>query len=151
MTFSMTLYLILFIFCVNAPIKFSFLVSKSFMNKKNMPSGKKRMNRLVSQTKGQPNQQVSQDKKTTFKRRVSCDQLKTVKKTSQTLDNSPKRKSNLSSLANYRVSTDIISFEMEEQRSNQMKAINNDDQLLAYYLAFKKLFTILYQASHLID
>ena len=48
MTFSMTLYLILFIFCVNAPIKFSFLVSKSFMNKKNMPSGKKRMNRLVS-------------------------------------------------------------------------------------------------------
>ena len=39
---------------------------------------------------------------------------------------------------------------MEEQRSNQMKAINNDDQLLAYYLAFKKLFAILYQASHLI-
>jgi hypothetical protein len=45
------------------------------------------------------------------------------------VDSSPKRKSNLSSLANYKVGTDVISFEMEEQRSNQMKAITNDEQL----------------------
>lgn len=32
-----------------------------------------------------------------------------------------------------------------------MKAITNDQQLQAYYLAFKKLFTILYQACHILD
>ena len=40
---------------------------------------------------------------------------------------------------------------MEEQRSIQMKTITSDEKLEAYYLSFKKLFTILYQASHIID
>ena len=40
---------------------------------------------------------------------------------------------------------------MEEQRSIQMKTITSDEQLEAYYLSFKKMFAILYQASHIID
>lgn len=44
----------------------------------------------------------------------------------------------------YNIGTDVISFEMEEQRNIQMKIIGSDLQLRAYYLAFKKLFTILY-------
>lgn len=32
-----------------------------------------------------------------------------------------------------------------------MKVITNDQQLQAYYLAFKKLFSILYQASFIIQ
>ncbi len=61
------------------------------------------------------------------------------------------RKSDPYNFNNFKVGTDVISFEMEEQRSIQMKAITSDEQLEAYYLSFKKLFTILYQASHIID
>lgn len=49
---------------------------------------------------------------------------------------------------NYKLSSDVISFELEEQRTAQMRAINADEQLKRYFLAFKKVFVILFQASH---
>lgn len=61
-----------------------------------------------------------------------------------------KKVDNFATKPYYKISTDVISFEMEEQRNNQMKIISNDEQLLNYYLAFKKLFLILFQASNLI-
>jgi hypothetical protein len=51
------------------------------MNKENLNSDRKRMNRLVSEIKAQPIELASEDKKTTVRRRVSCDELKTVKRT----------------------------------------------------------------------
>lgn len=47
----------------------------------------------------------------------------------------------------FKLSTEVLSFEMEEQRSHQLKIINSNPQLLAYYSCLKKLFMILYQAS----
>ena len=58
---------------------------------------------------------------------MSRGQSMTVKRTK---DNSPgKRASNFSTKPHYKVSTDVISFEMEEQRNLQMKAITADPQL----------------------
>jgi len=37
---------------------------------------------------------------------------------------------------------------MDEQRNHQMKIIQSEEQLNHYYIAFKKLFLILFQASH---
>lgn len=46
-----------------------------------------------------------------------------------------------------RLSSEVLSLEMEEQRSQQLKTIGSNAQLLSYYNCLKKLFMILYQAS----
>ena len=48
---------------------------------------------------------------------------------------------------NFKLSTEVLSFEMEEQRSQQLRIIRASPQLLSYYNCLKKLFMILYQAS----
>jgi hypothetical protein len=53
----------------------------------------------------------------------------------------------LEAKCNFKLSTEVLSFEMEEQRNHQLKTINANPQLFAYYNCLKKLFMILYQAS----
>lgn len=59
--------------------------------------------------------------RTSLKRRVSCD-IKTLKKTDS--DSTPRRKTKeLEVKLNYKLSSDVISFEMDEQRTQHMKVI----------------------------
>lgn len=47
----------------------------------------------------------------------------------------------------FKLSSEVLSFEMEEQRVQQLRAIGASPALLAYFNCLKKLFMILYQAS----
>lgn len=53
----------------------------------------------------------------------------------------------IDSKCKFKLSTEVLSFEMEEQRTQQLKTIKSNAQLLSYYNCLKKLFMILYQSS----
>jgi hypothetical protein len=76
------------------------------------------------------------------RRKVSMDQLREQQRRWGADD-----RGQLEAKCNFRLSTEVLSFEMEEQRNHQLRIIHGNPQLLAYYSCLKKLFMILYQAS----
>lgn len=46
------------------------------------------------------------------------------------------------------MTSEVLSLEVEEQKMREVKVIESDKQLRAYYLTFKKLFFIIFQASY---
>lgn len=49
----------------------------------------------------------------------------------------------------FKLTSEVLSFEMEEQRSRQMRTISSHPALLAYYQCFKRLFQGLFEAARL--
>ena len=83
-------------------------------------------NRLIkSKNAWDSDNEKEQDNKTAVRRRNSLGGEKTIKKNDAFM--APRRTANEFPLKkSYKLSTDVISFEMDEQRNNQMRIIAND-------------------------
>jgi len=89
-------------------------------------SEKGRMNKLIGFRNTEQFEDSNSDKKTTVRRRFSCNEKQTVKRNVDVMQSPTKKVSNFLTKPHYKIGTDVISFEMEEQRNAQMKIIFND-------------------------
>ena len=84
------------------------------------------MNRLMGLRNIEQIEDNYSDKKTTVRRRFSCDEKQTVKRNVDLMQSPTKRVDNFPTKPHYKISNVVISFEMEEQRNAQIKIISND-------------------------